>query len=136
MSVCPTLSVTEQAVWRSKFDDGSVVEVVSSTRPRIFTLFPRVIAKEFLISVRPPNGPPGSWPESKQEPRELETCIYPGTGLRECSSLVIKGKQEEDERQAKLEQVHKRIEEYAEQLRKERNPQVRKIGRVVGESQL
>lgn len=80
------------------------------------------------MSARPPDGPPDSWPESEQEPRELETCIHPGTGLRECSSLVIKGKQEEDERQAEVEQEKKRIEEYKEKLRKERKPPNKKRG--------
>lgn len=42
MTVCPTLSLAEQAAWRSKFDDGCVGETVSFTSPRIFTLFPCV----------------------------------------------------------------------------------------------
>ena len=43
--------------------------------------------------------PPGSWPqESDQEPQTIDTCIHPGRGLPESSSLVIRGKEELDER--------------------------------------
>ena len=42
--------------------------------------------------------------------------------------MVIKAEQEEDERQAKVEQVNRGIEEYAEQLRKEGKPPNKKNG--------
>lgn len=81
-------------------------EITSQTRPRIFKLFPRVIAREVVVSPikRDSTGLPGSWPgESdawESAPRKTttrETCIHPGIGLPEWSALVERGRQEQEE---------------------------------------
>lgn len=140
LTVCPTLDLANLAEWRSIFDDGNTTEIISSTRPRIFTLFPRITAKKFLLTVKTPTGPPGSWPELEdQKLCTLETCIHPGIGLRECSPLVTRGKDEEDQRRAKEDDTKKRIQEFAESLKKEswkpqskRNELNSRSGSVVG----
>jgi hypothetical protein len=43
--------------------------------------------------------PPGSWlRESDEEPRIAETCIFAGQGLPESSPLVVRGREEQEER--------------------------------------
>lgn len=91
----PLLDRAHREEWRSqRFDpalpfdgDGPDPDLVSNTHPRVFTLFPRV-------SVRIQDKlPPGSWPTS--EP----TVIHPGAGLPEWSSLVVRGKVDQEEKE-------------------------------------
>lgn len=105
--VNPLLEPAHREEWRSqKFDslpsgdhDGTNPDIMSKTHPRIFTLFPRVIAREVADPIKHTAGPPGSWlSESDQAPRTTETCIHPGMGLPEWSSLVVRGKEEQEER--------------------------------------
>ncbi len=111
------LDLATRNEWRSStFDplplfhdnNNTDIDIVSSTHPRIFTLFPRIIARKVVGSAKPPMGPPGSWPEAEQEPRMIETCIHTGTGLPEWSALVVKGKQEEQERKEYLSEAMQR----------------------------
>jgi hypothetical protein len=102
--VYPKLELAYREEWRSrKFDpaslsrdyDESKPDITSKTHPRIFTLFPRIIAQEVAGPIKHDAGPPGSWPpESDQGPRTIETCIHPGIGLPEWSPLVVRGKEE------------------------------------------
>jgi hypothetical protein len=96
--ISPLLENAHRKEWRSqKFDpsspsgdyDETNLDMTSRTHPRIFTLFPQVVAREVA----------GNWSrESDQAPRTTETCIHPGRGLPECSSLVVRGKEEQKER--------------------------------------
>jgi hypothetical protein len=73
-------------------------DAISRTRPRIIALSPRVVAWEVADLVKDEKSPPGSFPpESDQAPHTIETCIHPGRGLPEWSSLVVRGKAEREE---------------------------------------
>jgi hypothetical protein len=128
LSVRPTLDLENHLEWRSTFDDETAANTAFSTHPRTFTLFPRVITKEVILSDKSPGGPPGSWPELKQGPLMLETCIHPGTGMLECSSVVIRGKDEGDERLLEEEEKRKHFEEYIEMAKKEWKPPSKRNG--------
>jgi hypothetical protein len=127
ITVWPTLDPANINEWRSfvfdpplpPFEDGKTTNTISSTHPRIFTLFPRVTAKKFLLATKAAASPPGSWQEPEQEPSAEETYIYPGLGLRDCSALVIRGKEEEEDRQVKEEQKKKHLKEIIEKEEKE-----------------
>lgn len=70
----------------------------SQTRPNIITLFPRVVALTIEDLDNDEKIPPGSFPrESDQAHYNTETCIYPGKGLPEWSSLVVRGKEQREE---------------------------------------
>lgn len=117
LSVCPSLSPARQAEWHSEFDDKNHLEGVSSTRSQIFTLFPRVMAREILMTdADAAEDLPGSWP--KVVSQASDTCIHPGRGLREQSSLVVKGKQEEAERQAEEEEKQRLAKEASDDVLK------------------
>jgi hypothetical protein len=105
--ISPLLERTQREEWRShQFDpaspsrdcDESNSDVMYRTHPRVFTLFPRVMAREVENPIKHDTGPPGSWPSQDQVPRTIETCIHPGRGLPEWSSLVVRGKVEQEER--------------------------------------
>jgi len=95
ITIHPLLDRAYREEWRSQeFDpalpsdeNGTDPDLTSNTRPRVFTLFPRVLARiqEDL--------PPGSFPNF--EP----TVIHPGVGLPEWSSLVVRGKACQQERE-------------------------------------
>jgi len=108
--VSSSLDPTQRNEWRSSvFDPPSpegdaADDVVCPTRPRIFTLFPRVTALKLSAPLQAPTGLPGSWPEDVQEPRTIETYIHPGMGLPEFSVLVLKGKEEEELRKERIEE--------------------------------
>jgi hypothetical protein len=114
LTVCDTLDRANRTEWRSlDFDplplasvsspsagNDEEADIKSSTRPRIFILFPRVIAFEKPSGTDMEIGSlPGSWQQSEEEPHPIETCIHTGTGLPEWSPLVVKGKEEEEERE-------------------------------------
>lgn len=115
------LNPTHREEWRSqKFDpllpssESEFMTFASHTHPRIFTLFPRVIALEVMASNENESGPPGSWPSDSD--RTLETCIHHGIGLPESSPLVVRGKEAQEEakeciasaRQNAMKDIHKR----------------------------
>jgi hypothetical protein len=93
ITIDPFLDRTYREEWRSQqFDpalpsDGNSIDpdLASNTHLRVFTLFPRVLAR---IQERLP---PGSFPNF--EP----TVIHPGAGLPEWSSLVVRGKAYQEE---------------------------------------
>ncbi|KAH6662688.1 hypothetical protein B0J14DRAFT_662541 [Halenospora varia] len=107
--VSSSLERTRRNKWRSlvfdppSTDSGLAKDVVFATHPHIFTLFPRVTALKISAPVKAGAALPGSWPEPR-EPCTIETCIHPGTGLPEWSALVLKGKDEESQRQEMIEQ--------------------------------
>lgn len=80
--------------------EGDSSDVVSIADPRVFTLFPKVTALENPVNV----GESGSWSESNHETTLIETCVHTGTGLAEWSGLVVKGKEEEEERRERIEE--------------------------------
>ena len=85
--------------WRSQqFDpacegDETNPDLSSTTRPRIFPLFPRVLAPGVGNLVNHGSGLPGSWPVDSDL-----TIIHPGKGLPEWSPLVVRGQVEQEER--------------------------------------
>jgi hypothetical protein len=94
------LKAEHREEWRSQqFDPvlplsyGEVdFDVISRTRPRILTLFPRILAWQGADLVNDETSIPGSFlPEPDKAPRPLEMCIYPGRGLPEWSKLVVRG---------------------------------------------
>ncbi|KAH7374080.1 hypothetical protein BKA64DRAFT_714899 [Cadophora sp. MPI-SDFR-AT-0126] len=106
------LDRAQREEWRSKrFDpvptlaDGHDPDLISKTRPRVFILFPRIVARtqEKLL--------PGSWPEV--EP----IVIHPGIGLPEWSPLVVRGKDDQEEIAEKLK---KAIENMKKELHRTR----------------
>ena len=81
-------------VLSSSDGDGPSLDQVSKTYPRIFTLFPRILTRyqdDQLL--------PGSWPTTQL------TVLYPGIGLPESSSLVMRGKLEQKEREDYMEKA-------------------------------
>lgn len=90
--------------WSQEFDpelpsdyDKTKLDM-SITHPRIFTLFPRVVAREVATPVKHDTGLPGSWPlESDQVPRAIDTRIHPGRGLPEWSPLIVRVKEEQED---------------------------------------
>jgi hypothetical protein len=97
--------------WRSPIFDPPEentigMEIALSTRPRIFVLFPRVIARRFCSDTEI-DSLPGSWPEPEGESRTVEMCIHSGIGVAEWSALVVRGKEEVEvwERDVKEEQI-------------------------------
>lgn len=137
--VCPTLGRENRNEWRSLFfdpplspssdDNDTKTDIISSTHPRIFPLFPRVTARKLSGNAKLSVGPPGSWPESDQEPRIIETCIHAGVGLPEWSTLVVKGKEEEEERKEYLEEV---MENAKLNARSRRNGGISRSGSMAG----
>ena len=101
--VIPSLDRANIEEWRSQESDptspSGIIDIKSETHNRIFTLFPRVIAREVADQVEHSTGPPGGWPpEPNQASRTIETCIHPGKGLPEWSSLVVRGKKAQEEK--------------------------------------
>jgi hypothetical protein len=109
--VSPLLERAHREEWRSqKFDPSPPLddydEAMSRTHPRIFTLFPRVVAHGVAGPINYHIGPPGSGSrQSDQATRAIETDIYPGRGLPEWSPLVVRGKQEQEEKTEYLSKV-------------------------------
>ncbi|KAH6668368.1 hypothetical protein B0J14DRAFT_658287 [Halenospora varia] len=106
ITVSPLLDRARREEWRSQqFDpqspssgsDEADLELVSRTHPRVFTLFPRVVARGVADPGNHDRGLPGSWP-----PESDLTCIHPGVGLPEWSSLVVRGKDEQEEKKEYL----------------------------------
>jgi hypothetical protein len=107
ITISLSLERARREEWRSqKFDpvlllgdnDATKLEAMSRTHPRIFTLFPQVAAREVADPVNRHTSLPGSGRESDQAPRTIETYIHPGRGLPECSPLIVRGKEEQEER--------------------------------------
>lgn len=128
--VYPDLDHANRNEWRyqrldpqpSSSDRDPEAEIVSYTHLRIFTLFPRITATQKLPrAAEPPAGPPGSWPQHQDEPRIIETCIHPGAGLPEWSPLVVKGKDEENERQDYIREHMERVKQEANAMGSRRN---------------
>jgi hypothetical protein len=112
ITIQPSLDRAQREEWRSqRFDDpspladGPDLDLVSKTHLRVFTLFPRIVARtqEKLV--------PGSWPQL--EP----IVIHPGIGLPEWSSLVVRGKHDQEERE---ETFNKAIENVKKELHRTR----------------
>ena len=107
ITVSQSLERAHREEWRApQFDpvapsrgqDEADFDAISKTRPRIITLFPRVMAWTVVDLVNDEKSPPGSFPrESDQAPHNIETCIHPGKGLPEWSSLVVRGKEQREE---------------------------------------
>ena len=107
--VSQSLNRAHREDWRSKdLDpvspsgnrDETDSDLMSQTHPRIFTLFPHVVAKGVADLDNCDTGPPGSWP-----PESDQTCIHPGKGLPEWSALVVRGKMDQEEKKDFLSQA-------------------------------
>jgi hypothetical protein len=111
--------------WRSrKYDpasnshesnNGMDTELTFETHPRIFTLFPRITAREMSDMVTHGTSLPGSWPAEKN----LLTCIHEGKGLPEWSPLVVRGKTEQEKT---ADFLKKTMENAKKQIRGTRRP--------------
>jgi hypothetical protein len=139
--VCPNLDRANRNEWRylrfdpqsSSPDEDIGAEIVSSTHPRIFTLFPRITAVQKLSrAAEPATGLPGSWPQAQDEPRTIETCIHTGAGLPEWSPLVVKGKEEEEERRDYLHDEMVRVRQEANVRSGRRNSGHSRKGSMAG----
>ena len=117
VQVCPALDPADFKEWRSKLDDERTTDITSTTHPRIFTLFPRITAKQFQLTTKLANSLPGGWPESERD--SWSTCIHPGIGLRECSALVIRGKQEVEEKRLEEEEEQRQLNEAIERVKRD-----------------
>jgi len=117
--VSSSLDLAQRNEWRSlAFDPPSTDDVVSSTYPRIFTLFPRITALKMPVPAEAPASLPGSWPEPNQELPMIETSIHSGTGLPEWSALVLRGKEEQELKEQCIEED--RIQDKLAALEKEK----------------
>ena len=121
VEVCSDLVRGTRDEWRSPiFDPPEENTISSSTHNRVFVLFPRVMARRLCASTETAS-PPGSWPESEEEPHTEEICIHPGLGVAEWSALVLRGKEEVDDEQRILEQLQESAKRAAkEQIAKKR----------------
>ncbi|KFY95777.1 hypothetical protein V500_02660, partial [Pseudogymnoascus sp. VKM F-4518 (FW-2643)] len=123
------LDRADHAKWRSDIfepllgDDGEPgVGIPSSTRERMYTLFPRITAHKYIKAAENPSKLPGSWHNEEQQQPAIEVLyIHHGVGLPEWSRLVVRGQEEEKETKEDLRQA-------AEEKRKERNDRNVKIG--------
>ncbi|KAL5330685.1 hypothetical protein ACEPPN_000204 [Leptodophora sp. 'Broadleaf-Isolate-01'] len=106
LTIDPFLDRAQREEWRSqRFDpvsplaDGLDLDSVSKTRPRVFILFPRIVARtqEKLLL--------GSCPQV--EP----IVIHPGKGLPEWSPLVMCGKHDQEEREERLNKAIENVKE-------------------------
>lgn len=117
ITVNPLLEQQHREAWRSqRFDpapsstdyDKTKIDGGTETRPRVFTLFPRVVANGVTSPTKADRGPPGGWPsESDQVNHKIEMCIHPGLGLPEWSPLVLRGKEEQECLQKLIEDARK-----------------------------
>ncbi|KFY31783.1 hypothetical protein V493_00803 [Pseudogymnoascus sp. VKM F-4281 (FW-2241)] len=123
------LDRADHAKWRSDIfepllgdDGGAGVGIPSSTRERMYTLFPRIIAHKYIKAAENPSKLPGSWHNEEQQQPAIEVLyIHHGIGLPEWSRLVVRGQEEEKETKEDLRKA-------AEEKRKERNDRNVKIG--------
>lgn len=94
LTVNLVLDRSHREEWRSpRFDPAcNRDETDFKTRPRIFPLFPRVVVRELGSQATYNNSPPTNSPAGS------DTTIHHGRGLPEWSSLVVRGKFEQEER--------------------------------------
>ncbi|KAF8847043.1 hypothetical protein BDZ45DRAFT_682127 [Acephala macrosclerotiorum] len=111
ITACLSLKPSDRNEWRSaKFDPAPSgghqdleMDSKTFTRPRVFTLFPQVVARKLtLLEAGPALHVPGSFSAPQQDLAVAETIIHPGDGLPESSLLVVRGRAEEEERKAYL----------------------------------
>ncbi|KUJ12523.1 uncharacterized protein LY89DRAFT_209467 [Mollisia scopiformis] len=113
------LNIADRDTWRSaQFDplpsseEASTDMVIkSSTRPRVFTLFPRIIVQTPSVAAESVPHIPGSFSTSQQDYIVTETIIHPGIGLPESSALVIRGKYEEEQEEARQREIMENAKE-------------------------
>ena len=117
------LDRANHAKWRSEIfepllgDGEPDVGIPSSTRERIYTLFPRIIAQKYIKPAEKPPILPGSWHDEEQQPPAMEVLyIHHGIGLPEWSRLVVRGQEEEKETK---EDLRKAAEEKRKEKREE-----------------
>lgn len=115
ITVSPSLDRARREEWRSqRFEPASPSydemdsDLISRTHPRVFTLFPRVMARGVADPAHQNPGPPGSWPAESDL-----TCIHHGQGLPEWSPLVVRGKEEQE---ARKDYLIKALEDAKKQL--------------------
>jgi len=102
--------------WRSPLfdaDSNSADRIVtSSTRPRVYTLFPSISTKVFAAGPELSVKIPGSFENSKADPQIQELIIHHGIGMCESSTLVVRGKEEQQdiEEELKEEKLRKELE--------------------------
>ncbi|KAL5344946.1 hypothetical protein ACLOAV_009899 [Pseudogymnoascus australis] len=123
------LDRADHAKWRSDIlepllgDDGEAgIGIPSSTRERMYTLFPRIVAHKYIKAAENPSKLPGSW-HNEGATTTCDRGIIHSTWHRlpEWSRLVVRGQEEEKETKEELRRA-------AEEKRKERNDRNVKIG--------
>lgn len=122
------LDRASHAKWRSEnfeplLGDGEPdIGIPSSTRERIYTLFPRITAHKYIKPAETHPKLPDSRHDEEQQPPDMEVLyIHHGIGLPERSRLVVRGEEEEKETKEDLRKA-------AKEKRKERNDRTAKIG--------
>ncbi|KAK2629212.1 hypothetical protein QTJ16_000032 [Diplocarpon rosae] len=97
------LDVSLRKNWRSPtFDpeDTAVQESsTSSTDRRVYTLFPSIIARKLAFAQDTPAKLPESFEEPSVEIVEQDIFIHQGIGMAESSALVLKGKDEQEQKE-------------------------------------
>ena len=135
--IYPTLDRTKHSEWHCpnfdpplSADNYKETDIISSTYPRIYTLFPYVAVRTLSSIAIPSADVPGSWPQSEQRAHTIETCIYAGRRLPKYSALVIKKKEKEE---TKKRYLHKVIEKAKKKLdtRSRRNKKHSRNGSIV-----
>ncbi|KAF4627626.1 hypothetical protein G7Y89_g10528 [Cudoniella acicularis] len=102
------LDLSKRSAWRSpQFyplksagDKMSEADINPSTRPRVFTLFPRIIAHSLSTKTDASVNISSSVSKQQQEFAATEADIHQGVGLAESSDLVMNGKSEKEEGEA------------------------------------
>jgi hypothetical protein len=113
-----SLSLSDRNRWRSvRFDHDSSAEAApvetdmkSYTRPRVFTLFPQFVVQNLSTMAEPFPHIPGSFSTPQQGFSRAETSIHSGIGLSESSELVIRGKVETEENEARMSELIEKFE--------------------------
>lgn len=107
--------------WTQDFDEDNDAKDLASTaktRPRIFTRFPRIIARQ------------PDFNDNAEAGKTKEIIIHRGLGLPEWSSLVLSGKEEVEERQKREKAMRERIATEIEiEMAKERSERASKRSR-------
>lgn len=114
-------------------DDSSVkLDIKSSTRPRLFTLFPRIVAENLAVTPDTFHHIPGSFSAPHQNATVADTIIHNGVGLPEACALVIRGKAEQEEMETRRKEIMENMENAIKEINRRARNNKSKRGSVSG----